>query len=429
MNDEFPEALQIEVTNKCNFKCQMCIRRVWNAKPLDMDMALYRKIAKTSFSELKRLILYGFGEPFIHPQFIEMLRLARENLPKDGEIIISTNGSLITTQTACKIMKVGVDSVSFSVDTVNEAKLSRLREGSDFGLIVDNIGKLAKIRNKAVREFRLGLETVIVEDNFLELPKLVEFAADRNIDYIFVSHVMPYTTEICTKAMYLTLSKPVVEILKPSLEYGWRLIWKSTIELFGKAYGVEMETASTQLIRSFWDKAEKEGYWINLPLFLGSKDKLEALNLLEEVFLKSKKIAHAYQIDLQLPNLYPDAKERRCPYIERKTLAIRSDGAASPCQEFMYAHPVYINAHRKSIHEVVFGNLAEEGVEEIWRLGAYVNFRDIRRDLVRNMPWCGDCPYSTQGCFYTKTNNVDCFANSPTCNECLYSVNLTQCNI
>ncbi|MEM3628178.1 MAG: hypothetical protein QXE06_02300 [Candidatus Bathyarchaeia archaeon] len=43
MNDEFPEALQIEITNKCNFNCQMCIRRVWNAKPIEINMTLYRK--------------------------------------------------------------------------------------------------------------------------------------------------------------------------------------------------------------------------------------------------------------------------------------------------------------------------------------------------------------------------------------------------
>lgn len=300
MNDEFPEALQIEVTSKCNFNCQMCIRRVWNAKPLDMDMALYRKIAKTSFPELKRIVLYGFGEPFIHPRILEMLRIARRSLP-DGEIIISTNGSLITTEIADKIVKEAcVDSISFSVDAVNQAQLSVLREGSDLRLIINNIDRLSKSRDKAAREFRLGLETVIMEDNLLGLPELVKFAAEKEIDYIIVSHVMPYTKEICAKAMYLTLSKPAVEILKPSLKYGWRLIRESTLELFGEAYGVEMETVSTQLIRSFWNKAEKEGYWINLPLFLGSVDKFEALNRLEKVFHESRKIAHAHEIDLQL---------------------------------------------------------------------------------------------------------------------------------
>jgi len=105
MSDDFPEALQIEVTNRCNFNCQICIRRVWNAKPLDMDVALYRKIAEACFPFLKRLVLYGFGEPFIHPQILEMLRIARKRLLKDGEILISTNGSLLTPEIAEKITK------------------------------------------------------------------------------------------------------------------------------------------------------------------------------------------------------------------------------------------------------------------------------------------------------------------------------------
>ncbi|MEM2281476.1 MAG: radical SAM protein, partial [Candidatus Bathyarchaeia archaeon] len=382
--DEFPEALQIEVTNKCNFNCQMCIRRVWNAKPLDMDMALYRKIAKTCFTKLKRLVLYGFGEPFIHPQILEMLRIARESLPKDGEIIISTNGSLITTKISDKIVKDAfAGSIFFSVDTVNQAKLSRLREGSDFSLIANNIEKIAKSRNRAAGDFRLGLETVLMNDNFLDLPELVRFAAEKDIDYIIASHVVPHTEEIYAKVMYLTLSKPTVEILRPSLKYGWRLIRESTLELFGRAYGVKMETASTQLIQNFWNEAEKEGYWINLPLFLGSVEKLKALKSLEEVFHESRKIAYMYQIDLRLPNLYPDAKERRCPYIEKKTLTVRSDGAVSPCQEFMYTHSVYVNAHRKNVREVIFGDLAKESVEEVWRQDAYVNFREVRLDMAK----------------------------------------------
>jgi len=430
MSDDFPEALQIEITNRCNFNCQMCIRHVWNAKPLDMDLALYRKIAEECFPLLKRLVLYGFGEPFIHPHILEMLRIARKRLPNDGEILISTNGSLLTQQIAEKITKeIGVDSISFSVDTISQAKLSRLREGSNLKLIASNIETLAKSKDEAKRDFRLGLEIVIMEDNFSDLPELVKFAADKNVDYIIASHVVPYTQEVFAKTMYLTLSRPTIEILKPSLRHGWRIIRESTLELFGKAYDVKMETASTELIRSFWTEAEKKGYWINLPLLLSSTEKLEALTRLEEVFHGSEKIAHEYQIDLKLPNLYPDAKERRCPYIEKETLVIRSDGAVSPCQEFMYTHPVYVNAHKKGIHEVFFGDAAKERIKEVWQRKPYTTFREIRRDITRNVPWCGDCPYSALGCFYTKTNDVDCYANAPTCNECLYSVNLAQCNI
>jgi len=34
MSDAFPEALQIQVTNRCNFNCQMCIRQHFEKRNL-----------------------------------------------------------------------------------------------------------------------------------------------------------------------------------------------------------------------------------------------------------------------------------------------------------------------------------------------------------------------------------------------------------
>ncbi|MEM3442840.1 MAG: radical SAM protein [Candidatus Bathyarchaeia archaeon] len=430
MSEEFPEALQIEVTNRCNFKCQMCMRRVWETELLNMDLALYKKIAESCFHKLKRLILYGVGEPFIHPHFIEMLRIARKTLKEDGKIIVSTNGSLITPRIARKIVReIGLGSISFSVDTTDQIKLSRVRGGSELSLITENVGYLTKNRDKPKNVLDLGIEIVIMADNFRDLPDLIKFSAESEIDYIIASHVASYTEDVLAKALYLTMSKNSIEILKPSINYGRDIIRKVTVELFGKTYGVEMEPVSSKLVKNFWRKAEKKGYWINLPLFLNSIDKLGILNDLEEVFNQSAKLAHEYQIDLKLPNLFSNAKKRECPYMEKKTLIIRSDGKVSPCLEFMYQHQVYVNAHKKDVREIIFGDATKEDIEEVWRKGAYKNFREIRQNMVENMPWCGDCPFSTLGCFYTKTNNIDCYANEPTCDECLYSVNLVQCNI
>jgi radical SAM protein with 4Fe4S-binding SPASM domain len=186
---------------------------------------------------------------------------------------------------------------------------------------------------------------------------------------------------------------------------------------------------SAEIIKELWERAEKMGYWLNLPLLFYSKDKIEIINQVEEIFYKSKNIAYEYQIDLKLPNLYPNAKERECPYIKKKTMVIRSDGLVVPCLEFMYSHPLYINEHLKNIQEISFGDVKKEDVENIWKKSAYANFREVRQNMATNIPWCGDCPYSTLGCFYSRTNEIDCYVNEPGCSECVYSVNLAQCNI
>ncbi|KUO43419.1 MAG: hypothetical protein APU95_06115 [Hadesarchaea archaeon YNP_N21] len=429
-DSEFPEALQIEVTNRCNFNCLMCIRRVWSAKPLDLDFNLYRKIAESSFSRIDRLILYGFGEPFVNPNFLEMLKIAKKYLRREATISVSTNGSLLSPRVADKILKRPmVDSISFSIDTFNVEKLSRIRVGSKPSAIIENFRYAAEIRKKSGGNFKLGAEVVITKDNFGELPQLVRNFAEKCVDYILVSHVVPYTDEFFRDSAYVMLSKPPLEIALPLLERGSDIIREATLEALGKAYGVNLGRGSAEIVMNLWNKAEETGYWINLPLLLRSKNKVEMTKQVEKTFRASAKIAYEHQLNLRLPNLYPDAKDRACPYVDKNTMVIRSDGMAAACLEFMYAHPYFANAHMKKIYDVLFGDLRKEKLEDVWGKEKYVNFREIRRNFSENIPWCGDCPFSTLKCFFTETNMLDCRANAYGCSECLYSVNLAQCNL
>jgi len=429
MISDYPRALQIEVTNRCNFNCQMCIRRVWDSKQFDLNLGLYRRIAKVSFQNLERLILYGFGEPFINPNFIEMLRIARENLPKDSEIIVSTNGSMLSPNLSEKILKIGVDNISFSIDTADIMKLKYIREGSEPATILRNFRYLSRIKKRSGGSFKLGVEAVIMKYNFMDLPNLIEKAAEEDVNYIIVSHVVPYTEEIFRDSAYITLSKRSFEIIKSTLSYGRRIILESVYEIFGSIYGINIEPKASKIVRELWERAEEDGYWINLPLLFESIDKIDIIKDVEEAFNLSRKIAYESKVDLMLPNLYPDAKNRRCPYVDKETAFVRADGMVAPCPEFAYKHSVYVNAHTKIVNPVIFGDLKSESIADIWNGEKYVAFREVRRRMSSSIPWCGDCPYSTSGCFFTKSNIMDCYTNEPGCSECLYSVNLAQCNI
>ncbi len=406
------------------------MRRVWKANPCDMSLNLYKAIAETAFPRLSRLILCGLGEPFTNSNSLEMLKISRDHLPREAQITISTNGSLLTPKLADKIVKgIGVDSICFSIDTVEKDKLKGIREGSEPAIILENFRHLSQIKHRGRRDLKLGIEAVITTENFNDFPFLVEYAAEQDVDYIIFSHVIPYTQEVYDKTLYITLSRHSFEIIKPSLNYGWSLVKEASKEIFGKAYGLRRNSNYSWKIEEFWRSAEEKGCWINLPLLFSSRGKIEKINELEETFRQILKIADKLKVDLRLPNLYPDAKERKCPYIERSTMVVRCDGLAVPCTEYMYSHSMHVNAHLKEVHELIFGDLTRQKVEDVWRKADYVNFRLVRENMARNIPWCGDCPYSSLGCYYTKTNELDCYGNIYTCNECLYSVNLVKCNI
>ena len=222
MDEDFPDALQIEVTNRCNFNCLMCIRHVWNAKLSDLDIDLYKGIAESDFSRLNKLVLYGIGEPFFNPHFLDMLRISRTHLPKESEILISTNGSLLTPKVAEKILKdIGVDSISFSIDTMDIAKLENIRRNSKPRTIMENLQYIAKIKKESRRTFKLGVEAVVMKENFRDIPQLVKNLAERDVDYILISHVVPYTETILKETAYTTLIRPPFEVIRFFSNYRW----------------------------------------------------------------------------------------------------------------------------------------------------------------------------------------------------------------
>ncbi|NEX21710.1 radical SAM protein [Thiorhodococcus mannitoliphagus] len=121
-----PLALFVEPTNICNFRCAPCVHGSENTrsdlKPLrHMTMALYGKLISElrewSGPPLKLLRLAMLGEPFINPDFIEMVRLAKEARVAE-RVDTFSNGSLLSGDVAERLVDVGIDSIRFSIYAV-----------------------------------------------------------------------------------------------------------------------------------------------------------------------------------------------------------------------------------------------------------------------------------------------------------------------
>lgn len=266
-------------------------------------------------------------------------------------------------------------------------------------------------------------------DNLEELSKIVEVLAEQDIDYILVSHVVPYLEEISEKAAYITISRNQIENLL-SLEEK-----DVSTSFYDKIYHmvINIEAIADQKIAQFekqtiWEKMLEKKCPINFPFLLKSLNKLRILKKVQENFKLNEKIASKYCIELKLPKILPEAKERVCPYVQKKVIFIRSDGKVAPCMEFSYPHSLYINGHLKEIREILFGDLQFQELNFIWDKEKYRAFKDVRKNMPEKIPWCGDCVFSTW-CFFARTNERDCFTNEPGCSECLYSVGLSLCNI
>lgn len=139
----FPERITVEVTNRCNLSCFMCPRNKIKMDLGDMQLELFKKIIDEAAHFLPVCLVPFFrGESFLHPQFFEMLAYAK--LKGLRPLQLATNGYFLTPERAGKILDMGVDFISFSLDVNHQDIYKKIRQQSDFERVFFNVFNFLK---------------------------------------------------------------------------------------------------------------------------------------------------------------------------------------------------------------------------------------------------------------------------------------------
>lgn len=363
--------VQIEISSKCNLNCRYCLR---NSKGEFIDPKLIENL------DFKEYVLYGYGEPFLHPRLKEIVSKI------NGKITISTNG--MVNDTFKDVIEL-IDRVGISVDLNDD-----MRRGFRFEKALE---KMKYLDGKGV------MQVVVTRDNIGNVKKLAEVAASNGLSFL-ATNAIASNEEIYNKTVYFEGSKRNVELTK---ELDEKFLINAIAELSkGKA----------EKYKKLIDEVYNAGYSINLISIIESKERIELAYKAESIFEEVKDVTESYGVELMKPEFFGDAKSRECPY--KDSMFVRADGFVSSCMPFAYSHQEFVNNHAKSIKSYIPTHVNELNLDTLYK------FEKIREDM-ENFPWCADCPY-VRGCWYAESN-IDCYINEPSCSECLYSCRIARC--
>ncbi len=134
------EAVQIEVSTYCSLECQMCPRTFFSEQWIfqNMRMETFEKISQY-FHLTKWIHLQGWGEPLENENLIQMVNLAKK---ANCLASLTTNGIRLTENISKSLLDEGIDNIVVSVGGPTKAEHEKLRVGSDFNLILTNVGRL-----------------------------------------------------------------------------------------------------------------------------------------------------------------------------------------------------------------------------------------------------------------------------------------------
>jgi len=101
---------QIEMTSRCNLRCKYCTHPTMARAKVDMTdeiymqtLALVKRLLHTYPGVQHELNLAGIGESTLHPEFVRNVFLAREAVGEHVDLVIATNGLLMTKDLAREI--------------------------------------------------------------------------------------------------------------------------------------------------------------------------------------------------------------------------------------------------------------------------------------------------------------------------------------
>ena len=181
--DTEPTLANIEITTRCNLGCAACARTALKLKSAFMSRADFERTLAL-LPHAYRIVLVGLGEPLLHPELVDFIRLAVSYGRRVGLV---TNGMLLNADMSKALCESGLSSVTFSIDAIDQGKANAIRAGSDMALIGENLARFDAVRRRFGKTVGLSVFTALSAETLTELAAIIDFAADRGVDAMMVS--------------------------------------------------------------------------------------------------------------------------------------------------------------------------------------------------------------------------------------------------
>jgi len=317
--------IQVEVTSTCNAACIYCPRTVYREIWADRHLPLetFKKL-KPAFADTRHIHLQGWGEPFLHPEFFEMVAIAKASAFQVGT---TTNATLLNEETVRKVIESGIDILAFSLAGTTERN-DVIRKGTSLKKVLKAIETLNREKEKrGTSAPEIHVAYMLFRSGMAELESLPALLEGLGVSQVVVSTLDFVPTDELRK-----------EVLIPTTQEEYQEICSRLDHLV--------------------EAGRRRGLSVHYHL------------------------------------VSPEKRREVCTENVQRALCVSSDGAVSPCvyTNLRVSGTYYdLQGKKVSCERMVFGNIHEKNVKDIWKEKSY---RDFRRSFRKGelAPTCQKCP-------------------------------------
>jgi MoaA/NifB/PqqE/SkfB family radical SAM enzyme len=179
-----PFTISFEPTTACNLRCPECPSglRSFSRATGNLKSDFFRRTLEEVYHDLVYLIFYFQGEPYINPDFLDMVTYARS---KGIYTITSTNGHFLNSDNARRTVESGLDRLIISVDGVTQEVYEQYRIGGKLETVLEgarNVVKWKKELGSATPH--LIFQFLVVRPNEAQIPAIYDLAKSIGVDEV-----------------------------------------------------------------------------------------------------------------------------------------------------------------------------------------------------------------------------------------------------
>jgi len=191
----YPISVSFEPTTSCNLRCPECPSGLRSfTRPTGMlQKDFFRETIDDIHQHLLYLIFYFQGEPYLNPEFLDMVKYASS---KNIYTATSTNAHYITDEVAKKTVESGLDRLIISIDGTTQEVYQQYRVGGNLNKVIEGAKNIVKWR-KALNSKTpfIFFQFLVVKPNEHQLEEIKQLAKEIGVDEVRFKTAQVYDYE------------------------------------------------------------------------------------------------------------------------------------------------------------------------------------------------------------------------------------------
>jgi len=179
-----PISISIEPTTSCNLRCPECPSglRSFTRDTGMLNENFFKETIDSLYKDLLYLIFYFQGEPYLNPQFLEMVNYASQ---KGIYTATSTNAHYLTDEMAKKTVESGLDRLIISIDGTTQEVYESYRVGGKLDKVLQGAQNMVKWKKELKSQTpHLIFQFLVVKPNEHQIEDAKRLTKEIGVDEI-----------------------------------------------------------------------------------------------------------------------------------------------------------------------------------------------------------------------------------------------------